>query len=107
MKFSESPALKIDSLFTIRNAVVGEVNRKGSTCSVIGSAFVTASLLAVSVSRLLCPFDLGHYEARVRSPALFLADGVSPYDSAMKGARSVVGRLVLPPVPSYDGSIVL
>ncbi|MDQ3013332.1 MAG: hypothetical protein M3X11_21825, partial [Acidobacteriota bacterium] len=48
----------------------------------IAAAMLTLMLLAVATSRLIYPFDVGHYEACIRTPALLSAEGHNPYASA-------------------------
>src|SRR5215813_13912567 len=43
-----------------------------------------ALLLSVSISRLIYPFDVGHFEACIWTPALLSAQGDSPYSYATR-----------------------
>src|SRR5215813_2905674 len=56
---------------------IGKVN--------IGVLIVMGTLLlSVSVSRLIYPFDVGHFEACIWTPALLSAQGASPYAYATR-----------------------
>jgi hypothetical protein len=57
--------------------LIGKVN--------IGVLIVMVTLLlSVSVSRLIYPFDVGHFEACIWTPALLSAQGESPYAYATR-----------------------
>ncbi|MGH9802942.1 MAG: hypothetical protein ACRD82_21450, partial [Blastocatellia bacterium] len=48
------------------------------------AALLVLLLLAVAVSRLVYPFDVGHFEACTWTPALASAQGNNPYDIALR-----------------------
>jgi len=48
-----------------------------------GSVLVT-SLIGISLSRLVYPYDAGYYEACVWEPSLLAANGLNPYNYAMR-----------------------
>ena len=43
------------------------------------SAMLVLLLMGISVSRIVYPFDVGHFEACVWTPALLSAEGKNPY----------------------------
>ncbi len=49
---------------------------------VICLILITIPLLLISISRILYPYDVGHYEACIWAPALLTANGHNPYGVA-------------------------
>jgi len=52
--------------------------------SIISAAILAVMLLAVAASRLVYPFDVGHYEACIWTPSLLSATGSNPYAFALQ-----------------------
>jgi hypothetical protein len=48
------------------------------------SSVVTLLLIGISISRKIYPFDVGHFEACVWTPALLSAQGKNPYAYATR-----------------------
>ena len=61
----------------IQGHLIGKVN-------IIVLIVLGTLLLSVSVSRLIYPFDVGHFEACIWTPALLSAQGESPYAYATR-----------------------
>src|SRR5262249_19142508 len=57
------------------------LNDKFDLCAMIALA---ALLGGLSVSRLIYPFDIGHFEACVWTPSLLSAEGRNPYQYALR-----------------------
>ncbi len=57
---------------------------KAESFAMIAAAILVLLLIGVAVSRLVYPFDVGHFEACIWTPALVSAQGQNPYGIAMR-----------------------
>ncbi len=59
-------------------------NEKVERWATLATALLALLLLGVGISRLVYPFDVGHFEACIWTPAIFAARGENPYDIALR-----------------------
>ncbi|MBP6821852.1 MAG: hypothetical protein KA368_09925 [Acidobacteria bacterium] len=59
-------------------------NEKVERWAALATVLLTLLLFGVGASRLIYPFDVGHFEACTWTPALFAAQGKNPYDIALR-----------------------
>src|SRR5688572_18787724 len=52
--------------------------------AVLAIIALVTSLIGVSLSRLVYPYDVGYYEAPVWGPSLLAANGLNPYNYALR-----------------------
>lgn len=67
----------------IKNLLIGIQGRE-RLCVILATATLVAFLIGISLSRLVYPYDVGHFEACVWQPSLLAVSGMSPYDYAMQ-----------------------
>src|SRR5262249_22907139 len=56
----------------------------GTRGVVLAIIALVTSLIGVSLSRLVYPYDVGYYEAAVWEPSLLAANGLNPYNYALR-----------------------
>src|SRR5215475_4382882 len=56
----------------------------GTRGVVLAIIALVTSLIGVSLSRLVYPYDVGRYEAAVWEPSLLAASGLNPYNYALR-----------------------
>ena len=56
----------------------------GTRGVVLATIALVTSLIGVSLSRLVYPYDVGYYEAAVWEPSLLIANGLNPYNYALR-----------------------
>jgi dolichyl-phosphate-mannose-protein mannosyltransferase len=63
---------------------IGHTENGGTRGVVLAIIALVTSLIGVSLSRLVYPYDVGYYEAAVWEPSLLIANGLNPYNYALR-----------------------
>jgi 4-amino-4-deoxy-L-arabinose transferase-like glycosyltransferase len=63
---------------------MGHAENGGTRGVVLAIIALVTSLIGVSLSRLVYPYDVGYYEGAVWEPSLLAANGLNPYNYALR-----------------------